>query len=195
MTAPGLAAQLGITEDAALKLISSYKAAFPTVMKYLDKVGDLAKATLEIRSVEGGRRRWRKPEWDTAKQLAIDDEAKKAKKEGREVRPVSQDAIRRKYLGMYRSIEREGKNAGIQRANAYLTKRAMYLAWLQLGPRFGAALISSIHDELVVECPEEHAEECYAFTRQTMSQAGAELIKGVYMDTEGSGPNETSWTK
>jgi DNA polymerase-1 len=195
LTATGLSIQLGINEEDAQKLINSYKAAFPVVMKYLDRVGDMAKATLQIRSVEGGRRRWNKPDWEVAKQRAIEDEKKRAKKQEREERPVSQDDIRRKYMAMYRSIEREGKNAPIQRTNAYLTKRAMYLIWLGLEKQFGAYFFNTVHDEIVIECPEETAEACNKFVGECMTQAGAEYIKGIVMTTEGSGADKVYWTK
>lgn len=186
MTARRLSKALGITEEEAEKLLQKYKASFPTVMAFLDDVGNRAKMHLVINSMEGGRRRWREPEWNVAIERAKED-AKKFNK------PVTDALIRRKYTGMYGAIEREGKNAGIQRTNAYMAKAAMYLVWLELEPRFGGLWLNFVHDELVIEVPEAKAEELAQFVRECFLKAGAEFFKTITMESEWA--IENCWTK
>ena len=193
LSAPGLARQLNITVAEAEVLLERYKAAFPTVMKYLDRIGEQAKATLRVVSIEGGRRQWHKPDWEVAKARALADEVALAKRDKRDPRPITSEMVRRKYVGMARSIEREGKNAGIQRANSYLTKRAMFLIWRSLLPVYGAFFVNEVHDEVVIECPEATADACLTFVSECMMAAGAEYIHGIPMEVEPN--NELFWTK
>lgn len=178
LQAPGLAAQLGISVAEAEDLLAKYKAAFPTVMRFLESLGDAAKAKLESRTCTGRRRRWLEPTWEVAKARVLKDLNKGE--------TLTEHKIRRRYVGMFRSIEREGKNMPIQGLNADLTKRAMFLIWIQLFARFGAYILNTIHDECVIECPAECADECAAFIDQCMRQAGAEWVKGLPMTTEGT---------
>jgi DNA polymerase I-like protein with 3'-5' exonuclease and polymerase domains len=188
-----LAKELGITFTEAEDLLARYKAAFPTVMSFLEELGTKAKTTLEARTIIGTRRRWAKPSWETAKQRAIDDEKAKAKEEGREPRAITDRDIRWKYTGMFGSIEREGKNAPIQGTNANLSKLAMSLVWERLEPDFGAFWLNMVHDELVIECPADKADECFAFVGACMTEAGAMWIKSLPMTWEGH--IEDYWTK
>jgi DNA polymerase I-like protein with 3'-5' exonuclease and polymerase domains len=155
-------------------------------MKWLDEAGNRAKLDLAVRSMEGGRRRWKKPTWELAKHRANED-AKKYK------RLANDDEVRRKYSGMFRSIEREGKNAGVQRTNAYIAKRAMYLTWLELEPRFGAYWLNFVHDEFVIEVPEQNAEACRDFVADCFIRAGREFFK--FIDMESESQIKDFWTK
>jgi DNA polymerase-1 len=182
---PGkLGKALGITFDEAKELLEKYNHSFPTVIKFLHELGERAKTHLEARTIIGSRRRWAKPSWDKAKERAIEDSKGK---------PVTDKDVRWKYTGMFGSIEREGKNAPIQGTNANLTKLAMALIWERLEPEFGALWLSVIHDELVVECPEDKAEACCAFMQEKMTEAGAMWIKSLPMTTEAE--IEATWTK
>lgn len=185
LQARGLADQLGITVDEAEKLLFDYKAAFPTVMKFLDELGVSAKTRLESRTVVGRRRRWARPDWKATEDSLL----KNAKKD--EI--ITAEKVRKRYVGLFRSIEREGKNMPIQGTNADLTKRAMFLAWKRLFPEFGAFFVNMVHDEIVVECPKENAESCFSFVMECMEQAGAEWIKGIPMSAEGGIDN--CWNK
>lgn len=186
MQAHGLANQLGISVDEATSLIRDYKAAFPTVTKFLDDLGNATKMTMQARTIVGRRRRWEKPTWDSAKERLLADPKMKGK-------VVTQDMVRKRYVGMFAAIEREGKNMPIQGSNGDLTKRAMFLAWEKLESEYGAFLINSVHDELVVECPADKAEACEAFVSECMRAAGAEWIKGLVMEVEGTIADY--WTK
>lgn len=185
LSASGLSKQLNITYEAAEQLLTRYKAAFPTVMAFLDELGKSAKTKLETRTIIGTRRRWPKPSWEKAQQRAADDRKDKTK-------PVTDKDIRWKYTGMFGSIEREGKNAPIQGTNSNLSKLAMYLVWLRL-EEFGGLWLNMVHDELVVEVPEENAQACFEFVGACMTEAGAIWIKSLPMTWEGH--IEDYWTK
>ncbi len=163
-----------------------YKAAFPTVMNFLEELGQHAKLRLEARTVVKRRRRWEKPTWALAEYRLRTDKKLAGK-------VITQDMIRKRYVGMYSSIEREGKNMPIQGTNSDLTKRAMFLAWKELFQKFGAFFVNSVHDEIVVECPEDKAEECFKFVMECMVAAGAEWIHDIVMEAEGSIAD--MWTK
>jgi DNA polymerase I len=184
---PGkLAKSLGITFEQAQELLEKYNHSFPTVIKFLSDLGAKAKTHLEARTIIGTRRRWAKPSWEKAKERALEDAKDKTK-------PVTDKDVRWKYTGLWGSIEREGKNAPIQGTNANLSKLAMALVWEQLEPVFGAFFYNMVHDELVIECPEENAEACRDFVGACMTQAGAMWIKLLPMTWEAE--IEDTWTK
>jgi DNA polymerase I-like protein with 3'-5' exonuclease and polymerase domains len=139
------------------------------------------------RTLSGRRRRWLRPTWERAKTLVEKDLNKGKKKKGEAEKPykfATQQQISKRLKGMFASIEREGKNAPIQGANADIAKRAMYLIWLRL-EEFGAFFYNMVHDELVFSCPDETAEACFKFVSDTMTVAGADFVKQIPMTTEG----------
>jgi DNA polymerase-1 len=81
------------------------------------------------------------------------------------------------------TIQRLGKNAPIQGTSADILKRAMRLVYDGLKP-YDAQIVNSIHDEIVVEAAESHAEEVAAVVRQQMIQAGQEFIKTVPVEVD-----------
>lgn len=186
--AAALAEELGISKEAGYALLDLYKKAFPTVTKYLEGAGRDAKALLMTRTMSGRRRRWLRPTWERAKILVEKDLNKGKKKKGEAEKPkkiATSAQISKRLKGMFASIEREGKNCPIQGTNADLAKIAMYLIWLRL-EEFGAFFYNMVHDELVIECPDETADACYEFCSKTMTLAGVELIPGIVMETEGT---------
>jgi DNA polymerase I-like protein with 3'-5' exonuclease and polymerase domains len=185
--AAALAEELGISKEAGYTLLDLYKRSFPTVTKYLETAGRDAKALLMTRTMSGRRRRWLKPTWDRAKALVEKDLNKKKAKKGQPPLPwknATSAQISKRLKGMFASIEREGKNCPIQGTNADLAKIAMYLIWLGL-ETFGAFFYNMVHDELVIECPDENVEACYEFVSTCMTAAGVNLIPGIVMETEG----------
>lgn len=186
--AGALAEELGISREAGEELLKLYKRSFPTITKYLEQSGRDAKTYLQTRTMSGRRRRWLKPTWDRAKELVEKElnKGKKKLKKGETPPPrkvATNAAISKKLKGMFASIEREGKNCPIQAGNADMAKRAMYLIWLRL-EEFGAFFYNMVHDELVIECPEETADECRKFCCDMMTLAGKDFVKLVEMTTE-----------
>jgi DNA polymerase I-like protein with 3'-5' exonuclease and polymerase domains len=188
--AASLAEELDITKEKAEELLVRYRKAFPTITKFLEELGRSAKTLLETRTIAGRRRRWLRPTWDRAKILVEKDLNKsKKKKKGEEAKPgelkvATSAQISKKLKGMFASIDREGKNCPIQGTNADIAKIALYMIWQKLS-EFGAFFYNFVHDEIVIECPDETAEACYEFCRTTMTAAGAVLVKKIAMTTEG----------
>jgi len=85
------------------------------------------------------------------------------------------DASDRSQVG---SIQRLGKNAPIQGSSADIIKRALALLYEALKP-LDADIVNCIHDEIVVEASEAHAEECAAILDREMVAAAREFIRSV----------------
>jgi DNA polymerase I-like protein with 3'-5' exonuclease and polymerase domains len=196
MEARKLAEQIGKDEEYAIKLLDRYKKAFPTLVKYLEISAKTATAKMESRTLSQRRRKFSKPEWKTAVELTIKDWKEKGKKDLPQAKHFNQ-----KYKSMYAAIEREGKNTPIQGSNADIAKIAMGCGfgkdglpfmWHGLG-QFNARLINFVHDEFVIDVPEDRAKACFDFVAGCMSRAGAELVKSIPMTTEGH--IEDRWTK
>lgn len=76
---------------------------------------------------------------------------------------------------MIKAIEREGGNMPIQGTAADILKQAtllMFEPFLQSGAR----LIHQVHDEVVVEVPNEHIEETVDVIRESFKRAGSEML-------------------
>lgn len=75
-------------------------------------------------------------------------------------------------------LERLAINAPVQGTNADIIKLAMVRLDAQLAGT-GSSVVNSVHDELVVECPAEFAEEALGAVRDEMAAAGAEFLREV----------------
>ena len=104
------------------------------------------------------------------------DIVEKAKEQGY----VSTEFARRRYLpelsssnGMLRAFgERVALNAPIQGTAADIIKIAMIRVWQRLrDEHFKAKLIMQVHDELIVEAPEEEAKKVSAIVKNEMENA------------------------
>ena len=81
------------------------------------------------------------------------------------------------------AMRREAMNYPIQGSSADIAKLA--LAYIRKGlEKIDARLINSIHDEFVVECAEELAEEVSEKTKRAMILAGEKLLKKVPVEVE-----------
>jgi hypothetical protein len=81
-------------------------------------------------------------------------------------------------------IGRQGVNMPIQATNADITKLAMVLVDEAITP-FGAVIVLSIHDELVVECPLECIEEVTEIVKEKMLEAEANFLSVVKCKVDG----------
>jgi DNA polymerase I-like protein with 3'-5' exonuclease and polymerase domains len=105
--------------------------------------------------------------------------------------PTDQE-IKQGFRSMMGSIERRGKNMPIQGTNASIIKRAIgagtdasgkdYL-W-HVFPRYGARLLSLIHDELVIACPKKHSKVVAEEAESAFRRAAAEVMHSVIMKSE-----------
>ncbi|HET7478578.1 MAG TPA: bifunctional 3'-5' exonuclease/DNA polymerase [Rubrobacteraceae bacterium] len=81
------------------------------------------------------------------------------------------------------ALRREAMNFPIQGASADIAKLALIYIRKELKD-LDARLINSIHDEFVIECAEELAEEVSERTRSAMIRAGEVLLKKVPVEVE-----------
>jgi len=183
----GLSESLGITQDEAQKLITAYCAANPDVIAMLEKNGKQAKMTSTVRTITGRIRNFIKPTWEVARKR--EDEFQ-MKEKGR---PANSVEVNKRYAMMFSSIEREGKNAPIHGSNADLAKLVMGCGFdknakpfmYHILPQYGAELINFVHDEFVIEVPEQNAQACYEAVMDCMVRAGEEIIHRVRMSADG----------
>lgn len=145
-----LADELGITTDAAKKLMQLHESKFPDVWGYLKRSGELAQKYKEARDMYGRRRLFPEPTWDIAKEwykdeyadrLELNDEEQEAALfnfKAAELREPTEDEhyslthraptpseIKHGMRALMGSIGRRGKNHCIQGTNASIIKRAM----------------------------------------------------------------------
>jgi DNA polymerase-1 len=88
--------------------------------------------------------------------------------------------------------QRNGKNAPIQGSSADIIKRALRLLHDRLKGT-EARVVNVVHDEVVVECPEEGAEEFARVVEKAMCDAGEEYVKAVPVKVESAVTDE--WVK
>jgi DNA polymerase-1 len=175
-----LSRKVKITKEEALKLLSDYRKAFPAVTEWLKKAGNDAQATLRSITLAGRIRFYLKPDWEIAKRYAGEEACKKGV-------VLTNNLINRKYKSMYSSIERQGKNSPIQGLGSDMVKLAVgaQYMWPRLEPEFNALLISSVHDECVIEADESNAQEVLAFCSECMYNAGNEFLTRIKAEVEG----------
>lgn len=171
-----LADEMGISVDEAKVLLAKFKAKIPKAIALLDKLGMGAVSELTSRTISGRWRRWKRVTWELAKELASAD-IKVPK--GAPPAVASQEAVRKKYAALFASIDREGRNHPFQGGNGEITKRAMYRIWKRLESDFGGFFLNMVHDELVVECPDDVKDACAQFVKEEMEAAGQEFVKSV----------------
>lgn len=198
-----LADTLKISVDDAAVLLEQYQQAFPTLLAYLMTSGADARNDLLSRTLSGRWRKYSDPKSPHLKDAIFERIMERRKKLGFNLHAdVTEKEIQRERMIMYGSIDREGKNTPIQGSNADIMKVAMGCGygkdglpfmWQRLEPDFKAKLVNFVHDEFVVEVPDEHAQECYDFVSACMSRAGAEFVHKIPMTTDGVIGNH--WSK
>lgn len=145
----GLAVRIDKTVDEARELISAYFKAFSGVQKWLEKAGrDSVK--LGYSPTPLGRKRYYNV-------------------------PTSDDIDYRRKMS---EIERQGKNAPIQGANADMTKMALVFLRESL-KQYDARVVNTVHDEIVVEVREDQAEAVCHLVEAEMIRAAKEILKEV----------------
>ncbi len=147
----GLALRIDKTVDEARELISAYFKAFSGVAKWLEKAGRDS-VRLGYSPTPLGRKRY----------YHLPDH--------------SDPDYRRKVS----EIERRGKNAPIQGANADMTKMALVFLREKL-QGYDARVVNTVHDEIVVEVREDQAEEVCKLVEHEMIRAAKEVLREVPM--------------
>jgi DNA polymerase I-like protein with 3'-5' exonuclease and polymerase domains len=101
------------------------------------------------------------------------------------------DSIR-KYYSRLAGIKREGGNFPIQGGNADITKIAMYELRKRIkiierdrnDGQYLAHVALQVYDEILVDCPEEMAEEMAKLMDEIMREAGSRVIEKVPVETD-----------
>lgn len=189
-------------------LMMKHERAFPMIWECLDKKGKLARMNKKCFDMFGRREILKPPTWEEAKK-----QVKEKRKKFLEFRPeyckrvVEQFKVRygRKptkdehYELTHREptdgeisnalqaigwgIERKGKNQPMQGTNATVAKLAMSILWHEL-PKYNAKLKKFVHDELVVQSPEEHAQTVAKLIGDAFKKAFSVKAKMVVMEFE-----------
>lgn len=166
-----LAKQLEITEEEAMDIIDNYEQTLTSLMPGLRAFGDFAIQNGFIPDQSMGRVRFfshfTKPEVAE-------------KYEGREIG----------------SIKRQAANMPIQGTSANQMKLALVKVQdaIDSGVLEGSYLIGTVHDEVIVEVPEEHANEYAKVVEKLMIESANEVLSGPVPYSVGLSI-ENSWTK
>jgi DNA polymerase-1 len=151
MTPIGLAARLGVEQEAAAELIEQYFVTYPEVKEYLEGNAARAIRTGVLRTPIGRVRRF-------GRASAV------SRRERNEVR-------------------RQAKNFPIQGCCADGLKLALTLLWERREECPGTIPILAIHDEIVVECDEDKAEEAQAWLKAAIVEGMESALN--HPDAEG----------
>jgi len=157
----GLARRLKISENEAGDMINSYFKRYVGVKRLLDQSAKSAVMKRHSKTVSGRKRFYRLPEYGT-----------------------------KEFDKKKRAVEREGKNAVIQGANADTIKEAMILAVKRLEERnMKSKLLLTVHDELVIEAPFNEQEEAKHIAEQSLIDGFAVYFDLIPMESDAlSGP-------
>jgi DNA polymerase-1 len=82
-----------------------------------------------------------------------------------------------------KSRERQGRNTPIQATCGDILKTAILYIYPAL-PEYGANIMNLVHDELVIEVREDHAEALQGLVKDRMTQAGCQFIKSVPVEVD-----------
>ena len=153
MTPIGLAARLGVEQEAAAELIEQYFVAYPEVKEYLEGNAARAIRTGVLRTPTGRVRRF-----------------------------GGASAVSRRERN---EVRRQAKNFPIQGCCADGLKLALTLLWERREECPGTIPILAVHDEIVVECDEDKAEEAQAWLKAAMVEGMERALNEP--DDEGPG--------
>jgi DNA polymerase-1 len=153
----GLARRLKISETEADDMINSYFRRYVGVKGLLEKAGKSAVMKWCSTTVSGRKRFYKLPEYGHP------------------------DFNKKK-----RAIEREGKNAIIQGANADTIKESMILAVNRLEERnMKSKLLLTVHDEIIIEAPYNEQEEAKHIAEQSLIDGFSRYFDLIPMETDG----------
>ena len=154
MSPVGLAQRLGVTKKRAEELIVKYFKAYKGVKRFLEKSAKEAVRNRCSVTVAGRKRYYNMPPYD--------------------------HPDRKKMQG---SVERRGKNAPIQGANADTIKEAMILLVERL-KSYDARLILTVHDEVVVEANNSQVREISKVVSQSLVDGFGKYFSLIPMEAD-----------
>lgn len=152
----GLARRLKISEKEAEKIIDNYFDRYKGIKRYLEQAAAGAIRKRYSRTVSGRKRFYRLPPY-------TDPDFKRAKA----------------------GIERQAKNAAIQGANADTIKQSMiYLVNRLEEGGYDARLISTVHDEVIVEVREDQVREVADVTVSSLKDGFGRYFDLIPMESD-----------
>jgi DNA polymerase-1 len=154
MSSMGLSKRLKISEKEAEVMINKYFARYQGVKRYLTKAGNDAVRNRYSTTISGRRRYYNMPPYDHPD-----------------------------FKKLQGSIERRGKNAGIQGSNADTIKEAMILLVDRI-KGYDARLILTVHDEVVVEAHDSCKEEVAKIVAQSIIDGFGRYFSLIPMETD-----------
>ena len=207
MSVSSVAEQLNCTVEEATKIRESVFMGFPAIKKFEDDSLQMGRELGYVTTICGNKRRlpdlqlepyefrWKDgytPEGDIldfddvdveVPQSRIDYYSRKLNKRFVKKKEMFEESSKEGIRIIDNSIKiaeatRQCVNARIQGSASNLTKAAMIQ--LNNNPRLkelGFKLLVPIHDEVLVECPEENAKECAELLAQIMSKAAEEILQ------------------
>ncbi len=170
------------TLEEAAGMLAAHRAGYPVLHKYLDRMQNEAKSALKIRNLAGRLICYSDP----LEILKQEDMRRKANKEkpakAKTKPPLPLEQYKKK---LYQQIGNNGKNNPIQSLGVDILKIALKGIYDRLneGPvdqhRKQVYLVNIIHDEIVLECPEDMAEYVASVVKEEMEAAGKRFIKVI----------------
>ncbi len=181
----------------AEQLLEQYFKTYPSIKAYLDASADEGVKMGYSRTMGGRKRYYFKDDKNGSNGNGSEDNQKKRpifpKREEFRDEDEFQEK-RREYRQQVGAIERKAKNTPIQGTNADMTKLA--LIWLREAfkrEKLDIKIVNTVHDEIVVDCAEEIAEQVLKIVEYEMKRAGEVFIKAVPVDVEAT--IKDYWTK
>lgn len=151
-----LSARLGITEDEAEDIINGYFRVYPGVKEYIHRSGNFAVENGYSLTVSGRRRYYDIPT------LQSPD-----------------------YKSAINAVKRKGANTPVQGSAADVSKQALCNFFYELEKSgLDARVLMIVHDEIVCEAKEEHAEEVSKLLEKCMIKGFSDFFKTVPMTAD-----------
>lgn len=152
-----IASQIGASVEEARELVNKYFEKMPKIKAWLDAVAKSGVEKGYVKTVLGRKRFFELP-----------------------------DPSDPNYNKLVSGIERASKNTPIQGTSADMTKLAM----VRIAERYkkeglDAGIIHTLHDEIVSEASEEHAERAYEIQYEEMIKAGETFLKKCPIEADG----------
>lgn len=157
---------LGISKEEATDLFTKYFEAYPGVASWLEASPKVALENGHSLTVSGRKRFYR--QWGTEPTYDRNN--------------MSWEAFREQRATWYRlrgMQERQAKNAPIQGSNADITKVALILLYHKI-PAY-VRLVACVHDEIVLECPEDKAGAVSKLLATAMHKACTKYLQYVHI--------------
>lgn len=189
-----IASNLGIPVSEGNAVEKAYYDAFPGVKKYFNEVTSKALTTGEIIYNEKTKHKRKFNSMDTLKDLEQEFKKDNFWKKYREAKEEQNDEFYnyykpkvKKYFQIKGIVERTAKNAPVQGTAAAMTKLALILIfrYLEDNNLLGKILIPNvIHDEIVIEGPENNLVKLSKIVQKCMEDAGKYFCERVPLKAE-----------